>query len=71
MANERFEETCEGNTDDDSLVHYTPEQRALIRKGLRIWARVAVRSYMRRQASFSRPQSATDDNAASLGEDER
>ena len=30
---------------------YTPEQRRLIRKGLRIWARVAIRSYMRKHGA--------------------
>ena len=30
-------------------VSYTPEQRRLLRNGLRIWARVAIRSYMRQQ----------------------
>jgi len=29
-------------------VVYTPQQRNLIRKGLRIWVKVAVRSYMKR-----------------------
>ena len=33
---------------DSPVVSYTPEQRRLIRKGLRIWARVAIRSYMRK-----------------------
>lgn len=31
------------------VVSYTPEQRRVIRKGLRIWARVAIRSYMRKK----------------------
>ena len=34
-------------------VSYTPEQRRIIRKGLRIWARVAIRSYMRKQGAVS------------------
>ena len=32
-------------------VSYTPEQRRTIRKALRIWARVAIRSYMRKQGA--------------------
>ena len=34
---------------DDAAVSYTPEQRRLIRNGLGIWARVAIRSYLRKQ----------------------
>ncbi len=30
-------------------VSYTPEQRRLIRNGLGIWARVAIRSYLRQR----------------------
>ena len=37
---------------------YTPEQRRLLRDGLRIWARVAIRSYMRERAGES--QTATN-----------
>ena len=45
------------------MAQYTPEQREVIRKGMRIWTRVAIRSYMRRWASsLSRPESATADN---------
>ena len=33
---------------DSPVVSYTPEQRRMIRNGLRIWARVAIRSYMRK-----------------------
>ena len=33
---------------DSPAVSYTPEQRQMIRNGLRIWARVAIRSYMRK-----------------------
>ena len=40
---------------------YTPEQRRLIRKGLRIWARVAIRSYMRKHgAAPSLPEAEED-----------
>ena len=35
---------------DDPLASYTPQQRRAILKGLRILARVAIRSYMREQA---------------------
>ena len=35
---------------DDPLASYTPQQRKTILKGLRILARVAIRSYMRDQA---------------------
>ena len=35
---------------DGQEVSYTPEQRRLLRNGLRIWARVAIRSYLRQQA---------------------
>ena len=35
---------------DDPLAPYTPQQRRAIIKGLRILARVAIRSYMREQA---------------------
>ena len=34
-------------------VSYTPEQRRMILNGLRIWARVAIRSYMRKHAAGS------------------
>ena len=36
---------------DAPVVSYTPEQRRVIGKGLRIWARVAIRSYMKRWES--------------------
>ena len=35
---------------DDPLAAYTPQQRRTIIKGLRILARVAIRSYLRDQA---------------------
>ena len=35
---------------DDPLASYTPQQRRTILKGLRILARVAIRSYLRQQA---------------------
>ena len=39
-----------GDEPDDPLASYTPQQRKAILKGLRILARVAIRSYMREQA---------------------
>ena len=36
---------------DSPVVSYTPGQRRVIHKGLRIWARVAIRSYMKRRES--------------------
>ena len=39
-----------GDEPDDPLASYTPQQRRTIIKGLRILARVAIRSYMREQA---------------------
>ena len=47
--NEDYQDSFE----NDSMMYYTPEQREVIRKGMRILARVAVRSYIRRQASAS------------------
>ena len=47
--------------EDAPEVSYTPEQRRLIRKGLRIWAKVAVRSYMRKHgAAPPRPEAGED-----------
>ena len=46
---------------DSPMASYTPEQRRLIRKGLRIWARVAIRSYMRKHgAAPPRPEAGED-----------
>ena len=42
-----------GNAADGTAVSYTPEQRRLIRNGLGIWARVAIRSYLRQRAGVS------------------
>ena len=39
-----------GDQPDDPLAAYTPQQRRTIIKGLRILARVAIRSYLRQQA---------------------
>ncbi len=38
---------------DKSLNQYTPRQKERIRDGLRIWARVAIRSYLRQRAGES------------------
>ncbi len=38
----------------------TPEQRRLVRRGVRIWARVAIRSYMRKKEAGSLPEAAED-----------
>ena len=58
----RNEHNGEEQTGEDAPeVSYTPEQRRLIRKGLRIWARVAIRSYMRKHgAALSLPEAAPD-----------
>ena len=57
-------------TMDDPMASYTPEQREVVQKGMRILARVAVRAYMRRQASASsQPESATDDSKQGMTEE--
>ena len=46
---------------DNPLASYTPEQQRMFRNGLRIWARVAIRSYMRKHgAGLSLPEAETD-----------
>lgn len=45
-----------GTAADDASVSYTPEQRRLIRNGLGIWARVAIRSYLRQRAGESQSE---------------
>ena len=47
-------EQAPGASQDSPAASYTPEQRRLIRNGLRIWARVAIRSYLRKHAGGSR-----------------
>ena len=37
----------------DLMAEYTPRQRETFQRGLRIWARVAVRSYIRRKEAES------------------
>ena len=50
----------EENRPEDSpawlLASLTQEQRRLVRRGVRIWARVAIRSYMRKKEAGSLPQ---------------
>ena len=41
---------------DGPTVSYTPEQRRLIRNGLGIWARVAIRSYLRQRDGESQAE---------------
>ena len=49
-------ETGDGKP-DDPLASYTPQQRRTIIKGLRILARVAIRSYLRDQAEQAQVES--------------
>ena len=58
---QRPDEQAVEPSQDHPAVSYTPEQRRLIRKGLRIWAKVAVRSYMRKHgAAPSRAEAAEE-----------
>ena len=41
----------------------TPEQRRLIRKGVRIWAKVAIRSYMRKKEAGSQGEGGGEEQA--------
>ena len=56
------EHNSQEQTEQDAPeVSYTPEQRRMVRKGLRIWARVAIRSYMRKHGDASPlPEAAPD-----------
>ena len=47
---------------ESPAVSYTPEQRRMIRNGLRIWARVAIRSYLRRHGGESQGETETDED---------
>ena len=47
-----------GASADSPAVSYTPEQRRMIRDGMRIWARVAIRSYLRQRGGD--PQGGTE-----------
>ena len=53
---ERPGERNTGTAADDAAVSYTPEQRRLIRNGLGIWARVAIRSYLRQRGGESQSE---------------
>ncbi|MXY42472.1 MAG: hypothetical protein F4Y50_00145 [Dehalococcoidia bacterium] len=57
------------DSQDAPVVSYTPEQRRMIRKGLRIWARVAIRSYMRKQAAASQTGDAGDEEDMNSAKD--
>ncbi len=46
---------------------YTPEYRRAVLKGLRILARVAIRSYMEEKAEASLPTEAVEDNGEEAG----
>ena len=46
---------------DDTLTAYTPQQRKTIIKGLRILARVAIRSYMREHGARGQAETDTDE----------
>ena len=46
---------------DDPMAAYTPQQRKTILKGLRILARVAIRSYMREQAEQAQAESSGEE----------
>ena len=64
MKDNTKENTPDGNDDDqeDSLLaSYTPQQRKTIIKGLRIWARVAIRSYMREHGARGQAETDTDE----------
>ena len=57
-------ETDNGELDDkqdDPLASYTPQQRRTIIKGLRILARVAIRSYMREHGARGQAETDTDE----------
>ena len=57
----------EGNGPEDSPAwppaSCTPEQRRMIRKGVRIWARVAIRSYMRKKEAGSQGEGGGEEQA--------
>ena len=52
---------------DSPMASYTPEQRRMVRKGLRIWARVAIRSYMRKHGDASPLPEAAPDGGEEAG----
>ena len=53
---------------ESTIVSYTPQERNLIRKGLRIWVKVAVRSYMKRHGlGLDGSQLAKDEDGRGAG----
>ena len=61
MKRNRPDEDGLDDSQDALMSTYTPEQRRLIRKGLRIWARVAVRSYMRKHPAGSQTEEGSEE----------
>ena len=47
---------------DRTAVSHTPRQRRMYLKGLRAWARVAVRSYVNRHGAQGKPAAKSDDS---------
>ena len=47
---------------DQTTVSHTPRQRRMYLKGLRAWARVAVRSYVNRHGAQGKPAATSDDS---------
>ena len=52
----RTVEDGQTSAEDTPTASYTPQQRRLIRKGLRILARVAIRSHMRGHGGRHQPE---------------
>ena len=50
-----------------SMPSYTPEHRRAVLKGLRILARVAIRSYMQERAATSSRPEAEEDSGEGMG----
>ena len=50
------EENSPGDSPEWPQATCTPEQRRMIRKGVRIWAKVAIRSYMRNNEAGSQAE---------------
>ena len=57
---EKADKRNTGAAADGTAVSYTPEQRRLIRNGLGIWARVAIRSYLRKHVAQGQNEPETD-----------
>ena len=58
----RRPETPDEAPGDKPMASYTPEQRRIIHKGLRIWARVAIRSYVNRHGAQGELPVTSDDS---------